>query len=105
MKTMKLFLISDNIDTQVGMRLAGIKGVVVHTREEVLHALQVASKDKEIGIIIITDRLSELVKEEIRSMKIESDLPLIAEIPDRHGSKENKERITRYIKEAIGLKI
>ena len=29
---MKFFLISDNIDTQMGMRLAGIDGVVVHER-------------------------------------------------------------------------
>ena len=27
---MKLYLISDNIDTQMGMRLAGVEGVVVH---------------------------------------------------------------------------
>ena len=27
---MKFYLISDNIDTQMGMRLAGIDGVVVH---------------------------------------------------------------------------
>ncbi len=28
---MKFYLISDNIDTQMGMRLAGIDGVVVHS--------------------------------------------------------------------------
>lgn len=33
---MKLYLISDNIDTQMGMRLAGVEGVVVHERDEVL---------------------------------------------------------------------
>ena len=27
---MKMYLISDNIDTQTGMRLAGVDGVVVH---------------------------------------------------------------------------
>ena len=32
---MKAYLISDNVDTQVGMRLAGIKGIVVHERDEV----------------------------------------------------------------------
>ena len=26
---MKMFLISDNVDTQTGMRLAGVEGVVV----------------------------------------------------------------------------
>ena len=33
---MRFFLLSDNIDTQMGMRLAGIEGVVVHERQEVL---------------------------------------------------------------------
>ncbi len=36
---MKMFLISDNIDTQTGMRLAGVEGVVVHEREELRSAL------------------------------------------------------------------
>ncbi len=29
---MKMFLISDNVDTLTGMRLAGIPGVVVHRK-------------------------------------------------------------------------
>ena len=31
---MKMFLISDNVDTYTGMRLAGVEGVVVHEKEE-----------------------------------------------------------------------
>ena len=31
---MKMYLISDNIDTYTGMRLAGVEGVVVHERDE-----------------------------------------------------------------------
>lgn len=37
---MKMFLISDNIDTYTGMRLAGVEGVVVHEREELHRALR-----------------------------------------------------------------
>ena len=37
---MKMFLISDNVDTQTGMRLAGVEGVVVHEREELYDTLQ-----------------------------------------------------------------
>lgn len=33
--TMKFYCISDNIDTQMGMRLTGIEGVVVHEPQEV----------------------------------------------------------------------
>ena len=39
---MKSFLISDNRDTYVAMRLAGINGVIVHEREEILEAMKQA---------------------------------------------------------------
>ena len=37
---MKMFLISDNVDTYTGMRLAGVDGVVVHERDELRTALE-----------------------------------------------------------------
>ena len=36
---MKFFLIRDNVDTKMGMRFAGIDGVVVHTEQEVTREL------------------------------------------------------------------
>ena len=33
---MKMYLLSDNIDTHTGMRLAGVEGEVLHTREDLL---------------------------------------------------------------------
>ena len=35
---MKMYLISDNVDTYTGMRLAGVDGVVVHERDELKKA-------------------------------------------------------------------
>ena len=37
---MKSYLISDNRDTWVGMRLCGIDGVILHEREELLDTLK-----------------------------------------------------------------
>ena len=51
---MKCFLISDNVDTEMGMRLAGVEGVVVHTKDEVLSALKKAVSDEDIAVIMIT---------------------------------------------------
>jgi len=51
---MKFFLISDNVDTLVGMRLVGIEGVVVHERQEVLLELEKAMQKDENCIILIT---------------------------------------------------
>ena len=39
---MKYFLISDNVDTLAGMRLVGVRGVVVHEEDEVRAALDLS---------------------------------------------------------------
>ena len=39
---MKMFLISDNVDTYTGMRLAGVEGVVVHEKEELKEMYEVS---------------------------------------------------------------
>ena len=54
---MKMYLISDNIDTYTGMRLAGVEGVVVHERDELREALERTIADKEIGIILLTEKI------------------------------------------------
>lgn len=102
---MKAYLISDNIDTQIGMRLAGIMGTVVHEAEEVVRELESALNNKDIGIILVTEKIASLARDEVNRIKLTVDVPLIVEIPDRHGSVMERDRITRYIKEAIGVKI
>ncbi len=102
---MRCFLISDNIDTQMGMRLAGIDGVVVHQREEVLSALETAVNDETIAVILMTKKLTDLCSEEIYAFKLNRSRPLIAGIPDRHGESGISEAISEYVSEAIGLKL
>ncbi len=102
---MNIYLISDNIDTQTGMRLAGIEGCVVHEKEELKAALNAALENKEIGIILITEKLSFEFPEIINDIKLNRKLPLLVEIPDRHGSGRRADFITSYVNEAIGLKL
>ena len=82
---MKSFFISDNHDTCVGMRLAGIDGIILHEREEFLEALKKAMMDSEIGIIILTEKIVDLAPEVVMEIKTKNKKPLIIEIPDRHG--------------------
>jgi V/A-type H+-transporting ATPase subunit F len=102
---MKIFLISDNTHTLTGMRLSGVEGVVVHEREEILRELEKAKEDQEIGILLITELLVERVQAELNEMKLSSKLPIIVEIPDRHGTRRPPDFLTRYIRESIGIKI
>ena len=102
---MKVFLISDNTHTLTGMRLSGVDGVVVHEREEILKELEQVKEDRDIGILLITELLVERVQLELNEMKLSSNLPIIIEIPDRHGTRRLPDFLTRYIRESIGLKI
>ncbi|MDO8685780.1 MAG: V-type ATP synthase subunit F [Clostridiales bacterium] len=102
---MKSFLISDNKDTWIGMRLAGIDGVIVHTREEVLNAIKDAMKNDEIGIIILTELAVDQVRAEVMDLKLKCKTPLLIEIPDRHGSHHSHDMIKDYIRDAVGIHI
>ena len=102
---MKMYLISDNVDTLTGMRLAGVEGAVVHEREELKAQLDKVLADQEIGIILLTEKIGRELPENIRNVTLERKLPLIVEIPDRHGTGRKPNFITSYVNEAIGLKL
>jgi V/A-type H+/Na+-transporting ATPase subunit F len=102
---MKFFLISDNVDSLVGMRLVGIDGVIVHEKQEFLRALEDALEDSSIAVVLVTTKLVELAPNVISELKLTQSRQLIVEIPDRHGGAEIGEAIDRYVSEAIGVKL
>ena len=102
---MKFHLISDNIDTIVGMRLAGIPGVLVHEDEEVTKALTDAMAREDVAVILMTEKLVKLCPDLVYDLKLNRQRPLIVEILDRHGNGRTKDSITKYVRDAIGAKI
>jgi V/A-type H+-transporting ATPase subunit F len=102
---MKFFLISDNTDTLVGLKLVGIEGVIVHKRSDFLEVLSEKMKDESIGIILVTTKLVDMCPDIISEIKLKQTKPLITEIPDRHGESKIGETIDGYVSEAIGIKL
>lgn len=102
---MKMYLISDNVDTYTGMRLAGIEGVVVHEEAELREELEKVLADKEIGIVLLTEKFGRDYPGLIGDLKLNRRIPLFVEIPDRHGTGRSKNFITDYVNQAIGLKL
>ncbi|MDF2609147.1 MAG: synthase subunit [Lachnospiraceae bacterium] len=102
---MRMYLISDNVDTYTGMRLAGVDGVVIHSKKHLKEQLDKAIADKSIGVLLITEKFSREFPEIIDDVKLNRKLPLIVEIPDRHGTGRKPDFITAYVNEAIGVKL
>ena len=76
---MRFYLISDNSDAMNGLRLAGIEGTVARSEADLRKALDPVRAD-QTG-------------------------PLLVTVPSTGGSAAGKDRITRYIREAVGIKI
>ncbi len=102
---MKFYCLSDNVDTQLGFRLVGIEGKVVHERHEFLESLEELLHSKDIEVVMMTSKLVELAPEVIAELKLTLKRPLLVEIPDRHNSVNISELIDSYVASAIGIKM
>lgn len=100
---MKSIVISQNPDILTGMRLAGIDGIRVNGRAQLMEQLKRLLADSGTGIIILTHDTMSLAEAEIMELKLQAREKLIIEIPDLGG--EMEDRMTRYIRDSIGIKI
>lgn len=66
---MKFFLISDNTDAMIGMRLAGIEAKRVTSRDEAEKAFKKALSAEDIGILLITAGVAELLPRNGKKIK------------------------------------
>jgi len=102
---MRAYLISDNHDSIVGMRLAGVSGVEAHGPEETAKAVNEALQMEDVGILLITEKAAATIPDLIKEIREGAKLPLVVEIPDRHGTTREADFLTKYLHEAIGVKI
>lgn len=101
---MRFYLISDNSDAMNGLRLAGIEGTVARSEDDVRAALRAIAREKDIGMILVTEKISEMYGEALGPILGNAGGPLLVTVPSTGGS-AGKDRITRYIREAIGIKV
>ena len=102
---MRYFVICDNTDTQTGLRMAGIEGVIVHEKSETEELIKAALLEEDLGVLLITEKLASLCPTLVSDIKLNYLKPLLVVIPDRHGTMRPPDSITRYIREAIGVKL
>ena len=100
---MKYFIIGDE-DTVLGFGMVGVQGRTAQTPVEANAAFKIALDDKDVGIIIITERIAELIRRQVDRYIFSEQFPLIIEIPDRLGKIKGKPGIREMVNEAIGIK-
>jgi V/A-type H+-transporting ATPase subunit F len=101
---MKFHVIGDN-ETVLGFRLVGVTGRVVESREATLSALKEAIANKEIGVVLITEKAAAGIRDEVEARHYGLGFPLVLEIPDSTGPDPERPDIEEIVRKAIGVSI
>ncbi len=101
---MKLAALCDE-DTAVGLRLAGIKETYV-LKEDSAKIWKELSERDDIGIIFITEQIVEDLQRELKDFRLQNNIPIILEIPDKKGRlQDHADFVSHLIKKAVGVEI
>ncbi len=101
---MKYLVIGDE-DTVLGLGMVGVEGRIVREKDDTLKAFKEALSDREVGIVIITERMASLIRPTVDRFIFSEDFPLIVEIPDRKGPLPGRKGIREMVNAAIGVKL
>lgn len=100
---MTFFLLTDDTDSLIGMRLAGIEGKIVSDRKEALSEIEEIKKT-DTGILLMTPGVTAMCRDVMVELN-KQNRPLIVEIPDSNPEHTPADSVTDYIRDAIGVKI
>ncbi len=101
---MKYSIIGDE-DAILGFGMVGVSGKVAANADEARRAFQAIIEDKETCIIIITERVADMIRPIVDKYLFTESFPLIVEIPDRSGTGAGRPGIREMVNTAIGLKL
>ena len=101
---MKYYVIGDE-DTVLGFDLVGVRGSTVRSTGEAEEVFNSVLADPDIGIVIITERTADLIRTTVNRYHFTERFPLVVEIPDREGPKEDRPGIREMVNAAIGVKL
>jgi V/A-type H+-transporting ATPase subunit F len=101
---MKYAIIGDE-DTIIGFGILGVPGKIAANAEQAQRAFEAVLEDKDTGIIIITERIADMIRPIVNKYLFTIGFPLVVEIPDRNGIKPDRPGIKEMVNAAIGIKL
>lgn len=79
---MKMFCISESLDISLGLRLSGIEYDVLKDKNKILEKINELLENKDYGIIILTEKIYEMISDEVKKLEKERNIPLFIKIPE-----------------------
>ena len=101
---MKSIVLASQKETIVGLRLAGIEGILINNEQEVITQVKELINDSTIGTIMITQELFKANHRALFEIKLELKEKMIIKIPG-FGEKMEESFIYDHIRDSVGLKL
>lgn len=98
-------LVIGNQDAVWGFALAGVRGQVATTAEELNQALDAALADQGLGIVLVTEDVAKLARQRVDLLMVRSTSPLVVEIPGPGGPSPDRPALSEVIRQTIGVRI
>jgi V/A-type H+-transporting ATPase subunit F len=98
-------LVIGHPEAVLGFSLAGVGGRVATTADEVNQALDEAQASKDVGIVLVTQNVAELIPARMEQLKLRSTVPLVVEIPAKGGAPEGQASLGEIVLRAIGIRL
>ncbi|HEY3473176.1 MAG TPA: V-type ATP synthase subunit F [Anaerolineales bacterium] len=98
-------LVIGHPEAVLGFSLAGVSGRVATNAAEVNQALDDVQASKDVGIVLVTQDVAQLIPARMEHLKLRSTIPLVVEIPGQGGVPEGQESLGEIVLRAIGIKL
>ena len=98
-------LVIGHPDAVLGFSLAGVSGRVANNADEANQALDEAQASKDVGIVLVTQDVAEMIRARMDYLKLRSTIPLVIEIPSPSGAPEGEASLGDIVLRAIGIKL
>jgi V/A-type H+/Na+-transporting ATPase subunit F len=98
-------LVIGHPEAVLGFSLAGVSGRVATNAAEVNRALDDVQASRDVGIVLVTQDVAQLIPARMEHLKLRSTIPLVVEIPAQGGVPEGQESLGEIVLRAIGIKL
>ena len=98
-------LVIGHPEAVLGFSLAGVSGRVATNAAEVNQALDDVQASKDVGIVLVTQDVAQLISARMEHLKLRSTIPLVVEIPAQGGAPEGEASLGEIVLRAIGIKL
>lgn len=101
---MKIAVIGD-ADTVALFKLAGVGRTLV-ADDDVAAQFDSLVATEDVGVIIVTEPIAQSIRKRIIQIKLQKELPIIVEVPDKQGKMEEwEDSVDQLIRRAVGVEI